>query len=125
MSLERFREARFSTLLKQARVHLEKNDGKLSGSFSVPGTCEEHRRLNGFLGTERRATGSGLKVDVARLDATLRTGIKSGWSNFWRRLGPRCAIAARFERTNADCGNRYSPRRVRARSTRPPGIGNG
>ena len=34
MSLERFREARFSTLLKQARVHLKKNDGKLSGSFS-------------------------------------------------------------------------------------------
>ena len=88
MSLERFREARFSTLLKQARVHLEKNDGKLSGSFSVPGTGEEHRRLNGFLGTERRATGSGLKVDVARLDATLRTGYRIGLVELLETLGP-------------------------------------
>lgn len=97
MSLERFREPRFAALLDRARAHLEKHDGALSGSFSVPGTPEEHRRLNGFLGTDRRATRAGLQVDAARLDATLREGYRVGLSELLEHLGPKLRFRSEEE----------------------------
>lgn len=98
MNIERFREPRFAALLEQARTHLEKHDGALSGSFSVPGTPEEHNRLNGFLGTQRRPNNKGLRVDAARLDATLRQGYRIGLVELLEHLGPRLRFRSEEER---------------------------
>lgn len=97
MNPERFREPRFAALLERARTHLEKRDGVLSGSFSVPGTPEDHRRLNGFLGTERRSDERGLRVDVARLDATLREGYRIGLLELLELLGPKVRFRSEEE----------------------------
>lgn len=98
MDLGRLREPHYSKLWERARTHLERRDGDLSGTFSVPVTLEERGVLNGLLGTERSPTKAGLQVEAGRLDDTLRGGYGLGLAEFLEHIGPRLRYKSDEER---------------------------
>lgn len=98
MDLGRLRDPRYTKLWERARTHLERRDGGLAGTFSVPVTAEERGALNGLLGTERRTTKAGLQVEAARLDDTLRDGYGLGLAEFLEHIGPKLRFKSEEDR---------------------------